>query len=800
MSAPLWPALIALPRGSAIASPRVRWGVKIGGPVLAVCVTLAVAAPALGATLKVNTTADGLALHDGKCSLREAIASVNSPGRRTDCGLGARRANTILLPAGRYILSIARSGGDGNATGDLDIAGGTQVTVLGAGMGRTVITASGLGDRLLSVARTADVRLAHLTITGGHAPDGSTGTGGVGCPASSGRNGQDGGSAASGGGIYNNGTLILHAVAIIANTAGAGGRGGNTSAHNGAVGCGGGNGGAGGGIYNTGRLAVTDSLIAQNSGGRGGAGGTGSSSSTGPAGPGGPGGAGGSGGGIYNLGTLSVTASTLDKNESGPGGAGGAGGEGVAVAGGDGHGGSGASGGAIFSTHGTLRMLNSTLVGNLAGPGGNGGGSAGSGGAGGDGGGIEVAAGRSDLLDVTVADNQPGAGGTSGAAGGNRGTPGSGGGVFVDSPRRADDMGLQNTIVASNGGSDCGGNTASAIANLGHDLSYGDMTCLGGHGNPKLGRLEYNGGLTDTLALGRGSAAIDRVPPSHGHCPPTDQRGVHRPQGRACDIGAFEFALPTITVDIPKRHASYERGSRIRARFTCREGGITSPIASCRGTVPRGHAIGTRFAGRKRFTVTAIDRTGNRVKTSVHYTVWAYADPLRAVGGLTAERIDMGVDYAGSGPLLALGDGRVTMASDHDSGPLSCWGKSCWPGGGIVVYRLTEGPFAGKYVYVAENISVRVRKGQRVRTGQPIATLHSGSPNMETGWASGHGAETLAFRDGHQCPCGDPGGWLTIEGRNFDHLLTWLGAPSGYLQPNPPAQRMPHGWPRLPPR
>jgi hypothetical protein len=177
---------------------------------------------------------------------------------------------------------------------------------------------------------------------------------------------------------------------------------------------------------------------------------------------------------------------------------------------------------------------------------------------------------------------------------------------------------------------------------------------------------------------------------------------------------------------------------------------------------------------------------------------WAHHNPLHWVSGLHPRRIDMGVDYAGAGPIRALGKGRVTMASDHDSGPPSCWGRTCWPGGGVVVYRLLAGPFAGKYVYVAENIAVRVKTGQIVAAGQPIATLHSAFPHMETGWASGKGAETLAIARGHQCRCGDPGGWSTIEGRNFDRLLVALGAPSGYLQPNPPRQRMPRGWPRWP--
>jgi hypothetical protein len=175
--------------------------------------------------------------------------------------------------------------------------------------------------------------------------------------------------------------------------------------------------------------------------------------------------------------------------------------------------------------------------------------------------------------------------------------------------------------------------------------------------------------------------------------------------------------------------------------------------------------------------------------------VWEYVNPVRRVSGLAPRRIDLGVDYGGSGPLLALGEGKVTMASDTDSGPESCWAISCWPGGGIVVYRLTAGPFAGKYVYMAEHITVSVRAGQMVRAGQRIATLYAGYPWVEIGWAAGPGAEALGMADGHRCTCSDPGGWSTIEGRTFDHLLVLLGAPSAYLQPDVPQQSMPSGWP-----
>jgi hypothetical protein len=114
-----------------------------------------------------------------------------------------------------------------------------------------------------------------------------------------------------------------------------------------------------------------------------------------------------------------------------------------------------------------------------------------------------------------------------------------------------------------------------------------------------------------------------------------------------------------------------------------------------------------------------------------------------------------------------------------------------------VVYQLSDGPFVGRYVYVAENITVDVKPGQTVDVGQRIATAVDAYPYVETGWASGKGSETLAIADGHECPCGDPGGWSTIEGRNFGHLLAVLGAPSAGLLPNVPAQSMPRGWPSI---
>ncbi|MCB0108002.1 MAG: hypothetical protein KDE53_18900 [Caldilineaceae bacterium] len=54
-----------------------------------------------------------------------------------------------------------------------------------------------------------------------------------------------------------------------------------------------------------------------------------------------------------------------------------------------------------------------------------------------------------------------------------------------------------------------------------------------------LGPLTNNGGPTATIALNAGSVAIDAG--DNTRCPATDQRGVMRPVGSHCDIGAFEF-------------------------------------------------------------------------------------------------------------------------------------------------------------------------------------------------------------------------------------------------------------------
>jgi CSLREA domain-containing protein len=100
---------------------------------------------------------------------------------------------------------------------------------------------------------------------------------------------------------------------------------------------------------------------------------------------------------------------------------------------------------------------------------------------------------------------------------------------------------ITNSVVAYNWISNCGLPVYSLGYNLTDDTSCGfsatgDLVVA----DAMLGPLADNGGPTETHDLLPGSPAIDAGSPS---CPPptTDQRGVTRPRGAACDIGAVEY-------------------------------------------------------------------------------------------------------------------------------------------------------------------------------------------------------------------------------------------------------------------
>ena len=146
-----------------------------------------------------------------------------------------------------------------------------------------------------------------------------------------------------------------------------------------------------------------------------------------------------------------------------------------------------------------------------------------------------------------------------------------------------------------------------------------------------LGSLADNGGPTQTMALLPGNLAIDAATDCtdyNGNPVTTDQRGVSRPQGTACDVGAFELeptaqdtTAPTITITTPPDGAVYTLGQAVHADYACQDETDGSGLASCSGPAANGSSIDTSSVGTKPFTVNAADNAGNPASLTHNYSV-----------------------------------------------------------------------------------------------------------------------------------------------------------------------------------
>src|SRR4051812_2334733 len=229
--------------------------------------SLLIVPAAHAATINVTTSADELAVN-GACSLREAIQAVNLDTVVDTCDPSGD-ADTIVLPADTYLLSISGSDENGAASGDLDIT--SALTITGA-LSSTTLIDGGQLDRVFDIFGGANVTLVGLTIQHGD----------------SGLNGQ-------GGAVRNAGNLTLQSSAVISSTAAEFSGGGIAS--NGALSLinstiAGNSAHTGGGVENAGALKIDQSLIRQNA----------SESS---------------GGGIASLsGTLAISDSSIISNTS----------------------------------------------------------------------------------------------------------------------------------------------------------------------------------------------------------------------------------------------------------------------------------------------------------------------------------------------------------------------------------------------------------------------------------------------------------------------------------------------------
>jgi hypothetical protein len=151
-----------------------------------------------------------------------------------------------------------------------------------------------------------------------------------------------------------------------------------------------------------------------------------------------------------------------------------------------------------------------------------------------------------------------------------------------------------------------------------------------------------------------------------------------------------------------------------------------------------------------------------------------YVNPL-ADASVKPERIDQGVDYAGSGTLVAIGSARVTFVATSDTG---------WPGA-FIEYRLLGGADAGCYVFYAEGVvpASGLHAGETIAPGQPVATIIPMYPTgIEIGWGAGISTKTYARLTGDWTADYDRENVPTVAGKNFSALIAVLGGPPGKVE------------------
>jgi CSLREA domain-containing protein len=449
---------------------------------LTLAVVLITFATARAATITVTTLSDPTG-PSGTCSLRDAITAANTKQATNGCAAGSGNdtinfslTGTIRLASTLPEVTDALLEIDGPGFPDITIDGGGKV-------------------RVMEVAMGAELKLKKLAIVGGFI----TGN--------------------SGGGILNQGTLIVRNTTFSRNSAGNFYPAGAISSRTpgglfptvltviNSTFCGNSAGSDGGAIEIDGILTVRNSNFFDNS--------TLSS-----------------GGGIIGGPLMTVTNSTFSGNSAGSGG--GAilslGGivtnstfsENTAFA--------NANGGGIFNGNAPLTVTNSTFSGNIAH---------------GAGGGIFSLSAPLTVTNSTF----------SGNSALNQSV---GGGGIISSG--ASPTTVKSTILAGNSGGNCGKIAGGHFADAGYNISD-DSTCgfakTGSANNgdgvdPLLSPagLAQNGGLTETIALLAGSPAIDAIPLADctdQSTPPkriaTDQRGFPRPDAgeQFCDIGAYEY-------------------------------------------------------------------------------------------------------------------------------------------------------------------------------------------------------------------------------------------------------------------
>ena len=131
-------------------------------------------------------------------------------------------------------------------------------------------------------------------------------------------------------------------------------------------------------------------------------------------------------------------------------------------------------------------------------------------------------------------------------------TAANGGGIYNGN----NSLTIKNSILWGNTNGDLV-NFNSSAPSITYSIVQGGYAGTGNlSSDPLLQPLANNGGFTQTMALGSGSPAINAG--TNTGCPATDQRGVTRPQGAACDIGAYEYNSASTFSGIGKWTGSFD--------------------------------------------------------------------------------------------------------------------------------------------------------------------------------------------------------------------------------------------------
>ena len=174
---------------------------------------------------------------------------------------------------------------------------------------------------------------------------------------------------------------------------------------------------------------------------------------------------------------------------------------------------------------------------------------------------------------------------------------------------------VTGTIVADNTSiSDCNGTVTDGGYNLDSDGSCAwTRTHSISNGHAKLGPLANNTGPTKTLLPAKSSDAIDVIPTGSANCGKSakDQRGVSRPQGSRCDLGAVEaHRAPRLTARVTSTHGTRHGWYRtpVTVHFTCTTYGAPL-IRPCPSAVTLSHS------GRGQSVTRTITTTEGRTDT-----------------------------------------------------------------------------------------------------------------------------------------------------------------------------------------